>query len=112
MLLGTLVAFWLGYELLPAIVVGSLLALHTILGSTIIARLGATSLEPVVVTIGATMVSDTLSLLVFAVCVHLYASGFSVSRIAIQVIEIVVFIPLVFLGLGRAGSWLIRRVEN
>lgn len=112
MLLGTLVAFWLGYELLPAIVVGSLLASHTILGSTIIARLGATSLEPVVVTIGATMVSDTLSLLVFAVCVPLYASGFSVSGIAIQVIEIVVFIPLVLLGLGRAGAWLLRRVEN
>jgi Kef-type K+ transport system membrane component KefB len=112
LLLGTLVAFWLGYELLPAIVVGSLLASHTILGSTIIARLGATSLEPVVVTIGATMVSDTLSLLVFAVCVPLYASGFSVSGIAIQVIEIVVFIPLVLLGLGRAGAWLLRRVEN
>jgi Kef-type K+ transport system membrane component KefB len=112
LLLGTLVAFWLGYALLPAIVVGSLLASHTILGSTIIARLGATSLEPVVVTIGATMVSDTLSLLVFAVCVPLYASGFSVSGIAIQVIEIVVFIPLVLLGLGRAGAWLLRRVEN
>ncbi len=112
LLLGTLVTFWLGYELLPAIVVGSLLASHTMLGSTIIARLGARSLEPMVVTIGATMVSDTLSLLVFAVCVPLYASGFSVTGIAIQVIEIVVFIPLVLLGLGRAGAYVLRRVEN
>ncbi len=112
LLLGTLATLWLGYELLPAIVVGSLIASHTMLGSTIIARLGARNLEPMVVTFGATMVSDTLSLLVFAACLPLYASGFSVAGIAIQVIEIAAFIPLVLLGLGRAGAWLLRRVEN
>ena len=112
LLLGTLVTFWLGYELLPAIVVGSLLASHTMLGSTIVARLGARSLEPMVVVTGATMVSDTLALLVFAVCVPLYASGFSASGITIQVIEIVVFVPLVLFGLGRAGEYLLRRVED
>ena len=112
LLLGTLATLWLGYELLPAIVVGSLIASHTILGSTIIARLGARNLEPMVVTFGATMVSDTLSLLVFAACLPLYASGFSVAGIAIQVIEIAIFIPLVLLGLGRGGAWLLRRVEN
>ena len=49
LLLGTLVTLWLGYDLLPAIVVGSLLASHTMLGSTIVARLGARRLEPMVV---------------------------------------------------------------
>ncbi|SBT08557.1 Sodium/hydrogen exchanger [Candidatus Accumulibacter aalborgensis] len=112
LLLGTLVTLGFGYELLPAIVVGSLIASHTMLGSTIIARLGARNLEPMVVTFGATMVSDTLSLLVLAVCVPLYTHGFSISGTAIQVFEIVVFIPLVLLGLGRAGAWLLRRVEN
>ena len=100
LLLGTLVTLWLGYDLLPAIVVGSLLASHTMLGSTIVARLGARRLEPMVVITGATMVSDTLSLLVFAICVPLYASGFSVSGIALQVVEIVVFVPLVLLRTG------------
>ena len=112
LLLGTLVTLWLGYDLLPAIVVGSLLSSHTMLGSTIVARLGARRLEPMVVVTGATMVSDTLSLLVFAVCVPLYASGFSVSGITLQVVEIVVFVPLVLFGLGRAGEHLLRRVED
>ena len=112
LLLGTLATLWLGYDLLPAIVVGSLLASHTMLGSTIVARLGARSLEPMVVTTGATLVSDTLALLVFAVCVPMYASGFSASGITIQVVEIVVFVPLVLFGLGRAGEHLLRRVEN
>ena len=69
-------------------------------------------LEPIVVTIGATMMSDTLSLLVFAVCVPLYASGFSASGLAIQVVEIVVFVPLVLFGLGRGGAYVLRKVEN
>src|SRR5208283_1922851 len=89
LLLGTLVAHWLGYALLPATVVGSLLASHTLLASNIVAKLGVNRLEPIVVTFGATMMSDTLSLLVFAVCVPLYTTGFSASGLAIQVIEII-----------------------
>jgi Kef-type K+ transport system membrane component KefB len=112
LLLGTLVTLSLGYDLLPAIVVGSLLSSHTMLGSTIVARLGARRLEPMVVVTGATVLSDTLSLLVFAICVPLYASGFSVPGITIQVVEIVVFVPLVLFGLGRAGEHLLRRVED
>ena len=112
LLLGTLAARWLGYGLLPAIVVGSLLASHTLLGLPVVRKLGAIDREPVVVTVGATMMSDTLSLLVFAVCVPLFASGFSVSGLAIQVIEIILFVPLVLVGLGRGGAYLLKRVEN
>jgi len=112
LLLGTLAARWLGYGLLPAIVVGSLLASHTLLGASIVAKLGVNRLEPVVVTFGATMISDTLSLLVFAICVPLYVSGFSASGLALQIIEIIVFVPLVLLGLGRAGAYVLRRLEN
>jgi Kef-type K+ transport system membrane component KefB len=112
LLLGTLATVWLGYGLLPAIVVGSLLASHTLLGSTIVRKLGVNRLEPIVVTIGATMMSDTLSLLVFAICVPLYASGFSASGLAIQVIEIIVFVPLVLVGLSRAGAYVLKKVED
>ena len=84
LLLGTLAAHWLGYGLLPA----------------------------VVVTFGATMISDTPSLLVFDICVPLYVSGFSAAGLALQIIEILVFVPLVLFGLGRAGAYILRKVEN
>jgi len=112
LLLGALAAHWLGYGLLPAFVVGSLLGSHTLLGSSIVAKLGVNHLEPIVVTFGATMMSDTLSLLVFAVCVPLYATGFSASGLAIQVIEIILFVPLVLFGLGRGGAYLLKKLEN
>ena len=112
LLLGTLAAHWLGYALVPAIVVGSLLASHTLLAASIVAKLGVSRLEPIVVTYGATMMSDTLSLLVFAVCVPVYTSGFSASGFAIQVIEIIAFVPLVLFGLGRGGAYILKKVEN
>src|SRR5262249_20545280 len=55
LLLGTLVALQFSYRLVPAIVLGSLLASHTLLGLPIIDRLGETRIEPVTVTVGATM---------------------------------------------------------
>ena len=112
LLLGTLAVHCLGYDLLSAIVAGSLLSSHTLLGSTIVAKLGLRRLEPIVVVIGGTMVSDTLSLLVFAVCVPSFAGGLSASRLAFQVIEIIVFVPVVLFGLSRAGVYVLRKVEN
>lgn len=111
-LLGTGVGFWFGYRPITAVVLGSLLASHTLLGAPIIAKLGATKLEPVTVTYGATMVSDTLSLVVFAVCVSTYTSGFSASKLALQLIEIAVFIPFILFGLSRIGAWALKKVED
>jgi Kef-type K+ transport system membrane component KefB len=95
LLLGTMVALVFGYGPIAAIVVGSLLASHTLLGFPTVAEVGADRLEPVTVTVGATLLSDTLSLVVFAVCVSTYHSGFSVPGVSRQLIEIVVFVPLV-----------------
>ncbi len=64
-----------GYPTIPAIVIGSLLASHTLLGLPAIDRLGLNRLEPVTVAVGATVMSDTLSLVVFAVCVSIYTPG-------------------------------------
>ena len=111
-LLGTGVGFLFGYRPLTAIVLGSLLASHTLLGAPIIARLGATRLEPITVTYGATMVSDTLSLVVFAVAVSTFKSGFSASKLAVQLIEIAIFVPFILFGLSRIGAWALKKVES
>jgi Kef-type K+ transport system membrane component KefB len=67
LLFGTFLGLGFGDALIPAIVVGSLLASHTLLSVPIVQRLSVIRLEPIVVTIGATVLSDTLSLVVFAV---------------------------------------------
>ena len=112
LLFGTLLGLGFSYALIPAIVVGSLLASHTLLSVPIVQRLGVIRLEPIVVTIGATVLSDTLSLIVFAVCVSTYATGFSPQGLAIQLIEIAVFVPLILIGLSRAGAWALSKMGS
>jgi Na+:H+ antiporter len=112
LLLGTSVALLSGYSLVPAIVVGSLLASHTLLGLPTIARLGEMYLEPVTITVGATVMSDTLSLVVFAICVSTFQSGFSTSSLGRQILEIAIFIPLLLFGVSRLGAWFLNKVRD
>ena len=64
------------------------------------------------VTAGATVISDTLSLIVFAICASTFKSGFSVSTLAVQLLEIAIFVPLILFGLSRAGAYFLKKVEN
>lgn len=111
-LLGTGVALVFGYPVVPAIVIGSLLASHTLLGLPTIARLGEMHVEPVTITVGATVMSDTLSLVVFAICVSTFESGFSSLSLGRQILEIAVFIPLLLFGASRLGSWFLNKVRD
>jgi Kef-type K+ transport system membrane component KefB len=56
LLLGAAVGLWFGYAMIPAIVLGSLLASHTLLALPIVNELGVAQQEPVTVTTGATSV--------------------------------------------------------
>lgn len=112
LLLGTVAGLVLGYTTIPAIVVGSLLASHTLLAKPIIDQLGVRRLEPITVTVGATVLSDTLSLVVFAICIPAYKGSLSVFALALQIVEIVAFVPLVLVGLGRLTSYLLERVRE
>jgi Kef-type K+ transport system membrane component KefB len=111
LLLGTAVGLMFGYRIIPAIVVGSLIASHTLLASPIVAQFGVNRLEPIIVTVGATVLSDTFSLVVFAISVSTYEKGFSLSGFAEQLIEIAVFVPFILFGLSRAGAYVLNKVE-
>jgi Kef-type K+ transport system membrane component KefB len=111
LLLGTTVGLMFGYRTIPAIVVGSLIASHTLLANPIVAQFGVNRLEPIIVTVGATVLSDTFSLVVFAICVSTYEKGFSPSGFAAQLIEIAVFVPFILFGLSRAGAYVLSKVE-
>jgi len=110
--LGTAYGLAFGYGIIPAIVIGSLLASHTLLALPIVRRAGALALEPVVVAIGATLVSDTLSLIVFGICVSIYTTGFSPSGLALQLVEVAIFVPLILIGVSRAGAWILSKLRD
>jgi len=78
----------------------------------IVREAGASRLEPVTVTSGATVISDTLSLVIFAVCLSTYQRGFSFSVLAIQLVEIVAFVLVVVFVMSRVARYLLEKVEE
>ena len=112
LVLGSVVGLLFGYAVIPAIVIGSLLASHTLLALPILKELHVERLEPVAVATGATVVSDTLSLVVFAVCLSTYQRGFSVSVLLIQLVEIIGFVLLVLFGISRVAAYALKKVED
>jgi Kef-type K+ transport system membrane component KefB len=98
-----------GYGWIAALLIGSLLASHTLLGFPIVQRLGLVSNEAVTVTIGATVFTDIASLLILAICIPIHQSGFSLADFTLQVVQLAVFIPLVLFGLNAAARFLLGR---
>jgi Kef-type K+ transport system membrane component KefB len=109
---GAAVGMLAGYGLLAAVLIGSLMASHTLLGFPIVQRLKLVKDEAVAVTIGGTVFTDLTSLLVLAVCLPIHTSGFSTSSFALQIGELIAYVLLVFVGLSALGRWLIERMGN
>jgi Kef-type K+ transport system membrane component KefB len=110
MVVGAVVALLSGYGWLAAALIGSLMASHTLLGFPIVRRMKLVNDEAVAVAIGGTVFTDFASLLVLAVCLPIHKSGFSGSVFAIQVVEMLAFVLVTFVGLSMLGRWLLERI--
>src|SRR4051794_28558543 len=97
---GLLVGLWAGYPWVGALLIGSLLASHTLIAFPIVEKLGKLRNEAVTVTIGATVFTDVAALLVLAICIPIHVSGFAPDTFAIQVLQLAVYVPAVIFGLG------------
>jgi Kef-type K+ transport system membrane component KefB len=64
-----------GYSINASVLIGSLLASHTLLGFPILEKLGLVRMPFALTTIGATIFTDIASLLVLAVCLSVHVSG-------------------------------------
>jgi Kef-type K+ transport system membrane component KefB len=109
---GTAVGVLAGYGWLAAVVIGSLMASHTLLGFPVVQRLKLVTDEAVAVTIGGTVFTDLASLLVLAVCLPIHSAGFSAPAFALQVVELAVYVVLVVGGLSAVGRRLFEWTEG
>ena len=109
---GTLVAkiFGLGWN--GAILTGSLLASHTLLGYPIVQQLGVVGNQAITVTIGATIFTDIAALLVLAICVSINAGNFSVISLGIQLGSLAIYSVVILWGFQWLGKQFFRRTTN
>jgi Kef-type K+ transport system membrane component KefB len=105
-MVGTLVGTSLGYDLKSAVLIGSLMASHTLLGLSVIKEYDLIKNEAVVITVGATIFTDISSMLVLAICLSIHSTGFSSQHLAISLGELALYVPVVVFGL----SWVAKKL--
>lgn len=106
---GAGIALMLGTGVLPALAIGCLVAPHSLVA---LPSVRDTRAEPVLVTIGATVLSDALALLLFGLCVRSFENGFSWPGLGLQLLEIALLLPLVLIVLARVGARMLERVRS
>lgn len=106
---GATVARLLGAGVLPALAIGCVFAPHSLVALPVVRDARA---EPVLVTIGATVLSDALALLLFGLCVRSFENGFSWSGLGEHLLEIALLLPLVLVALARLGAHVLDRVRG
>ncbi|MEB3278905.1 MAG: cation:proton antiporter [Lyngbya sp.] len=109
---GTGIGLVFGFGLNAAILIGSLLASHTLLGYPIVNRLGVVKNEAVTVTIGATIFTDIAALLVLAICISIHGGEFSPTTLIIQLGALALYSVIVLVGLDWVGKEYFRRTGD
>jgi Kef-type K+ transport system membrane component KefB len=84
--LGTLVGFALGWETLAALLLGSLLASHTLITYPAIKAAGLAADPAVATAVGSTVLTDTLALVVLAVVAGSVGGHKSSADVAVQIV--------------------------
>lgn len=107
--LGALVGFALGWETLAAILLGSLLASHTLITYPAVKEAGLASDPAVATAVGSTVLTDTLALIVLAGVAGSVAGGRSSVEVAAQVaVGLVVLIGYSLFVLPQLAGWAFR----
>ncbi|MFO1302080.1 MAG: cation:proton antiporter [Burkholderiales bacterium] len=100
-----------GYEANAAVLIGSLLASHTLLGLPIARQFGLLEREAVVMTIVATIITDISAMLILAVTVSVHTAGFSPAHLANTLVGIGIYVPVVVFGLSAFTRFIYARTR-
>lgn len=109
MLGGITVGLLFDFGWLAAVLIGSLLASHTLLAYPIVQRLGVVGDEAVTITVGATIFTDIGALLVLAICLGINQGNFTALKLFILLGSLTLYTIAVLSGLKRFGRFFFRK---
>jgi Kef-type K+ transport system membrane component KefB len=113
MALGTLSGLYiLNLSVLASVLLASMFASHTLIAYPIIAKLGVTKNRAVNISIGGTMITDTLALLVLAVIVGMATGEVNQAFWTRLSISILVFGLIVMFLFPIIGRWFLKRYQD
>jgi Kef-type K+ transport system membrane component KefB/nucleotide-binding universal stress UspA family protein len=112
MTLGTLSSLLLGFSLTTSVLLASMYASHTLIAYPLISKLGVGKNRAVNITVGGTMITDTLALLVLAVIVGMTTGKVDAMFWVRLSVSILIFGLIVMLLFPLIGRWFFKRVDD
>ncbi|MBD0335781.1 MAG: cation:proton antiporter [Cyanobacteria bacterium Co-bin13] len=109
MILGTGAMLAIGYSPLAAILVASCFASHTLVSLPILSRLGLMRSQSVTVTLGATLITNILALLVLAVVVRATSGELTLGFWLFLIPALIIYTAATLLGVPYLGRWFFRK---
>jgi Kef-type K+ transport system membrane component KefB/nucleotide-binding universal stress UspA family protein len=104
--------YYLHFSTLASVLLASMFASHTLIAYPIISNLGVAKNRAVNITIGGTMITDTLALLVLAVIVGM-STGEIDQRFWIKlIVSMIAFAAIVVFGFPVLSRWFFKRFDD
>jgi Kef-type K+ transport system membrane component KefB len=112
-ILGTVAVYYLlGFNLPSSILLASMFSSHTLLAYPIASRYGITRIRSVTLTIGGTIITDILALLVLAAVVGMYKGEISTAFWIRLAISSTIFAAIVFLIFPVIARWFFKKFSD
>jgi len=109
MALGTVAMMAIGYQLLAAILVASCFASHTLLALPIASKLGIMRSQVLTTTLGGTLITNILALLVLAVVVRAHQGNLTLQFWLFLIPALIIYTLLTIWGVPIIGRWFFKR---
>ncbi|BDA71486.1 sodium/hydrogen exchanger [Rivularia sp. IAM M-261] len=109
MVLGTGAMLLLGYNFLAAILVASCFASHTLLALPVATKLGIMRTQAVTVTLGGTLITNILALLVLAVVVKAHQGSLTLSFWLFLIPSLGIYTFATLWGVPKIGRWFFQK---
>ena len=109
MVLGTAAMMALGYSFLAAVLVASCFASHTLLALPVLNKLGIMRAPAVNITLGGTLITNVIALLVLAVVVKAYGGDLTLGFWLFLIPALTIYTFATLWGVPRIGRWFFRK---
>lgn len=109
LLTGTGLGLAVGFPLVGSVLLGSLIASHSLLTYPIISQYEVTRNPAVITTLGATIFTDIAALIVLAICINVGSGDFTASSLGLLIAGLAIYALVILVGFDRLGKAFFRK---
>lgn len=104
--------YLLGYDFNASFLTASMFSTHTLVAYPIVSKLGIAKNQAVAITVGATVLTDTAVLIIFAIIMGNHAGTLNTDFWIRLLVSLTIFSAIMFLLIPRIAKWFFRVLES